>query len=94
MNKNVPTFNVPHIPTGKTRFDIFESPNGDFFVVVYKSDKYIEPGLHDRKEMFDEQIEPVYTICFHTLDQLHAYADAFAYMYECALKKTKKEDDM
>ena len=52
MNKNVPTF---HIPAGNSRFDIFECSNGDFFVVVYKSDKYIEPGLHDRKEMFDDQ---------------------------------------
>lgn len=91
MNKNIPTF---HIPVGNSRFDIFEYPNGVFFVVVYKSDKYIEPGLHDRTEMFDEQIEPVYAIRFDTIDQLHAYVDAFAYMHECALKKTKKEDDV
>ena len=91
MNKNVPTF---HIPAGNSRFDIFECSNGDFFVVVYKSDKYIEPGLYDRKEMFDDQREPVYAIRFDTIDQLHAYVNAFAYMYECALKKTKKEDDV
>lgn len=85
MNKNVPTF---HIPTGKSRFGIFECTNGDFFVVVYKSDKYIKPGLHDRKEAFDgQQIEPVYAIRFDTIDQLRAYVDAFAYMYERALKK-------
>ena len=92
MNKKVPTF---HIPAGNSRFDIFECSNGGFFVVVYKSDKYIEPGLHDRKEVFDgQQIEPVYAIRFDTIDQLHAYANAFAYMYKHALKKTKKEDDM
>ena len=90
MNKNVPTF---YIPTGNSRFGIFECSNGDFFVVVYKSDKYIKPGLHDRKEVFDgQQIEPVYAIRFDTIDQLHAYVDAFAYMYERASKKTKKED--
>ena len=92
MNKNVLTF---HIPAGNSRFDIFECSNGDFFVVVYKSDKCIEPGLHDRKEMFDDQqIEPVYAIRFDTIDQLHAYVDAFVYMYKCALKKTKKDDDV
>lgn len=94
MNKNVPTF---HIPAGNSRFDMFEYLNGDFFVVVYKSDKCIEPGLYNRKEMFDFddlQIEPVYAIHFDTIDQLHAYVDAFTYMYECALKKTKKEDDV
>ena len=92
MNKNVPTF---HIPTGNSRFGIFECSNGDFFIVVYKSDKYMEPVLHDRKEVFDgQQIEPVYAIRFDTIDQLHAYADAFAYMYERALKKIKKEDDV
>lgn len=93
MNKNTPTF---HIPAGNSRFDIFEYSNGGFLVVVFKSDKYIEPGLHDRKEVFDDdpQIEPVYAIRFDTIDQLHAYVDAFAYMYECALKKTKKEDDV
>lgn len=28
MNKNVPAF---HIPTGNSRFGIFECSNGDFF---------------------------------------------------------------
>lgn len=72
---------VLRIPLGQARFRQMENDTEGVALIVYSSDKAMEPGMHTREELWDNQsVIPVLGIHVETAAQAHVWAKQFVYI--------------
>ena len=69
---------VLHIPRGQARFRQMENDTEGAALIIYLSDKAVEPGMHTYEEIWtDQSIEAVFGIHIETAAQAHVWAAHF-----------------
>lgn len=72
---------VLHLPRGQARFRQMENDTEGAALIIYLSDKAVEPGKHTYEELWNDQsVTPVFGIHIETAAQAHVWAKQFEYL--------------